>query len=143
VNSDIQTLLPGYVLNDFQTDFWLRFCTAFPNLLVEATVDSFYLRFDVRSPEQTDSESGIAVLVSKWGDEEIIVAFGGHVNTRYFSYHPTADVIIEDALEVVREIIAGELVGVVHRLGGGRMCYACELDKYISEGDQIYSWNKG
>src|SRR4028119_2479526 len=88
VNSDIQTLLPGYVLNDFQTDFWLRFCTAFPNLLVEATVDSFYLRFDVRSPEQTDSESGIAVLVSKWGDEEIIVAFGGHVNTRYFSYHP-------------------------------------------------------
>jgi hypothetical protein len=144
MNDDIQMLLAGYILNDLQTNFWHRFRTAFPDLLVQATFDSNYLRLYAHSPENTNSESVVAILVSHESNyEEIIVAFGGgHVNTRYFSAHPTTDVIIEDALEVIREIITGELVGVTYQLGGGTLCYACELDKRVSEGDRVDSWNK-
>lgn len=141
MNDDIQTLLPGYVLNDFQTNFWHRFRTAFPDLLVEANFDDFYLRLHAYPPEAKNTRLVIAILLSK-SSEEIIVAFGsGHVNTRYFSANPTANVIIDDALEVIRELKTGELVSVTNPFGGGALCYACELDKYLWEGAQVDSWN--
>jgi len=145
MTGDMHTSAPGCPLDEFQSTFWDSFRAAFPWLLVEGTRDDTdWVRLQVRSPERRDGEA-LLVLVepARLGRPDIIVAFGGgHVHCSGFADRPAGDVT-ETALEAVRLIVAGKLVGISFRGGGGMLCHLSELRDRVSEGDRIQSWISG